>query len=72
MDREMNYDGYNGQLTIKGDDLILTRIGRIAKLGGIAGPARHIPQAALSSVGWTDANPIVNGRLTLGLGGAQK
>ncbi|MDR7170501.1 hypothetical protein J2W56_004252 [Nocardia kruczakiae] len=67
----MRYDGYNGQIDIVGDALVITRTGLVAKLGSTGGSDRSIPLAAISGVKFKDATRLKNGYIQLGLGGRE-
>jgi Domain of unknown function (DUF4429) len=69
-DAHMKYAGCNGTITVEGDVLILTREGMIARAQGLAGPPRRIPLHAISGVFLKDSTRLLDGHLTLGLGGA--
>lgn len=70
MQKREVYEGYNGQITIDGDALLLTRQGRLAKLTFADTTARRIPLAALSGVGFQPATRLRNGWLHFAVGGA--
>ena len=40
---DMRYDGYNGQISIQGDALVLSREGLGARASGLSGAPRAIP-----------------------------
>lgn len=62
------YQGYNGQVTIDGDTLVVTRTGMVAKAGGLSGE-RRIPLASITDVAYRPATRLVNGQVRLGLNG---
>ncbi len=66
----MDYVGYNGTISVQGDVMVITRHGLAARLGGLgaSGP-RSIPLRAVSGVAFQPATRLLNGWLTLGLGG---
>lgn len=67
----VEYIGYNGTIVIEADVLTLTHRGLPAKAAGlVTDQPRRIPLAAISDVRFKPANMVVNGWLTLGLGGA--
>lgn len=67
----MDYKGYNGSIVAESDHLIITHSGLVAKSGGLlVDQPRRIPLTAVSGVKLKEANRMVNGWLTLGLGGA--
>lgn len=69
-DGAVEYKGYNGTILIEGDYLIITHSGFVAKSGGLqVDQPRRIPLQALSGVKVGEASRLVNGWLTLGLGG---
>lgn len=64
------YKGYSGVITISDDAITITRSGIAAKvLGNTKIPERVVPLAALSGVGFKDANVAVNGFIQLGFAG---
>lgn len=63
------YQGYNGQVTIEGDTLVVVRTGMVAKAGGLSGE-RRIPLASITAVAFRPATRLVNGQVRLGLDGA--
>ncbi|WP_319462517.1 SHOCT domain-containing protein [Micromonospora sp. RTP1Z1] len=66
----MEYKGYNGTIVTEDDHLILTHSGFAARSGGlVVDRPRRIPLEAVSGVVLKEANLMVNGWLTLGLGG---
>ena len=66
----MDYVGYNGTISVQGEDLVIARHGVAARLGGLgAGGPRRIPLQAVSGVFIKPATRLTNGWLTLGLGG---
>jgi hypothetical protein len=67
--RMTRYEGYNGQLAVEGDMLVLTRDGVIARAAyGKAAP-RRIPLAAISGVRSRPATRLRNGWLQILVGG---
>lgn len=61
------YEGYGADITLDGDDLILTKKGMTAKISG--GPRqRRIPISALSDVEFKDASRLINGSLQIVIG----
>lgn len=67
----MKYEGHNGQITVEGEALILTRDGMMAKAAFGKSPARRIPLQAVSGVSLREATRLQNGWLQLHLGGKQ-
>lgn len=68
----MDYNGYNGVITVEGDILTITHSGMAAKAGGLVrDQPRTIPLQAISAVVLKEASRMTNGWLTLGLGGAK-
>lgn len=65
----MRYEGFNGQLTVEGDAIVLTRDGMAAKAGFGRSPARRLPLQALSGLSLQEATRMKNGWLQLHLGG---
>ena len=66
----MEYKGYNGTILADGDHLIITHSGLVAKSCGLpVDQPRRIPLQALSGVKIKEASRMVNGWLTVGLGG---
>ena len=66
----MKYEGYNGQITVEGDQLVITRDGMVARTAfGKATPPRSIPLPAISGVTLQEASRLKNGWLQLHLGG---
>lgn len=66
----VEYIGYNGTIVIENNLLILTHRGVPAKAAGLTtDQPRRIPLAAISGVRWKPASMLVNGWLSLGLGG---
>lgn len=63
----MRYEGYNGQITVEGDDLILSWEGTVAKAAFGSGPAESIPLEPVSGVTIKDATRSRNGSLQLHL-----
>jgi hypothetical protein len=62
--------GYNGTIVAEGDQLIITHSGIVAKSGGlVVDQPRRIPLQAVSGVKLKEASRMVNGWLTVGLGG---
>lgn len=67
----MDYTGYNGTISVEGDVLTITHSGFVAKSAGLpVDKPRTIPLAAVSGVFFAPATRLINGHLTLGLGGA--
>jgi Domain of unknown function (DUF4429) len=67
----LHYDGYNGRLSVEEEVLTLVHWGLVAKGGGLATDRpRRIPLQAVSGVAFRPATRLVNGYITLGLGGA--
>ena len=70
-DESVEYKGYNGAITVDGDALTIVHSGFVAKSGGLViDQPRRIPLRAISSVVLKDASRMVNGWITLGVGGA--
>jgi hypothetical protein len=66
----VEYRGYNGTIVTEDDHLILTHSGLVAKSGGlVVDRPRRIPLQAVSDVVLKEASRMVNGWLTIGLGG---
>lgn len=71
-DGGVDYQGYNGTLSIEGDSLVISHHGLAAKGGGLAtGVPRRVPLAALSDVRLKPATRMLNGHITFGFGGEQ-
>lgn len=69
-DERMEYSGYNGSIEIDDEYLTITHSGLAAKGGGLAtGQPRRIPIQAISGVGFKDATRLLNGWISIGLGG---
>src|SRR4051794_3128393 len=69
----MKYEGYNGQVTVDGDALVITREGLAARASfGKDTPPRRIPLQAVSEVRLKAASRMSNGWLQLLLGGEDK
>ncbi|WP_442576344.1 DUF4429 domain-containing protein [Microbacterium sp. F51-2R] len=67
----MDCKGYNGAITVDSDALTIVHSGIVAKSGGlVTDQPRRIPLQAISSVVLKDATRLVNGWITLGVGGA--
>jgi Short C-terminal domain/Domain of unknown function (DUF4429) len=68
----MDFNGYNGTIAVNGDQLTITHSGFAARTGGLVrDQPREIPLRAISGVNFKEATRLVNGWLTLGLGGAE-
>ena len=66
----MKYEGYNGQIEVGDDELVITRDGMRARaVFGKDTPARHIPLGALGGVRLKEATRVKNGWIQLLLGG---
>jgi hypothetical protein len=69
----MRYKGYHGQIEVDGQTLVITRDGRVARIGfGKDTPPRRIPLQAISGVNFKDASRLTNGWIQLLLGGVEK
>lgn len=67
----MEFKGYNGTITLDDDALTIVHSGFVAKSGGLViDQPRRIPLQAISSVVLKDATRLVNGWITLGVGGS--
>jgi hypothetical protein len=68
----MKYDGYNGQIVIDGDALVISRDGMVARAAfGKGAEPRRIPLQAISAVALHEATRLKNGWISLGVGGAE-
>lgn len=68
----MDFNGYNGTIAVNGEQLTITHSGFAARTGGLVrDQPREIPLRAISGVNFKEATRLVNGWLTLGLGGAE-
>lgn len=68
----MKYDGYNGQIIVEDDVLVIERDGLVARAAfGKGTSPRRIPLQALSGVSMQEATRLKNGWITLGIGGAK-
>lgn len=68
----MAYEGYNGQIEVDGDVLVVTRTGMMARTAfGKDVPPRRIPLQAISGVRFKEATRLGNGWLQLILGGVE-
>jgi hypothetical protein len=68
----MDFNGYNGTIAVNGEQLTITHSGFAARTGGLVrDQPREIPLRAVSGVNFKEATRLVNGWLTLGLGGAE-
>lgn len=68
----MEYRGYNGAIVVDEAQLTINHTGIGAKIGGLAhDQPRAIPLQAISGVRLKQASRMVNGYLTLGVGGAE-
>ncbi len=67
----MKYEGYNGQITVEADVLVLTREGMVAKATFGRSAPRRVPLQAVSGVSLQDATRLKNGWLQLHLGGKE-
>jgi hypothetical protein len=66
----VKYDGYNGQIEVDDDELVITRDGLVARAAfGKDTPERRIPLQALSGVRLKEATRLKNGWVQLLLGG---
>ena len=66
----MKFEGYNGQLTVDGDAIVLTREGMAARVAyGKDVPPRRIPLAAVSGARLKPATRLKNGHIQLLIGG---
>jgi hypothetical protein len=69
----MRYEGYNGQIEIQDDTVVITREGRLAKAAfGKNVPPRRIPLQAISGIRSKEASRLGNGWIQLLLGGVDK
>jgi hypothetical protein len=65
----MRYDGYNGQVELTSDSLVITRTGLVAKAAyGTRTDPRTIPLQAITGVRFQDATRLKNGSVRLLLG----
>lgn len=68
----MDFNGYNGTIAVNGEQLTITHSGFAARTGGLVrDQPREIPLRAISGINFKEATRLVNGWLTLGLGGAE-
>ena len=68
----MEFLGYNGTITTDEQALTITHSGVVARAGGLGnGRPRRIPLLAISDVRFKPATRLVNGDITVGLGGAR-
>jgi hypothetical protein len=68
---DVEYKGYNGKIEVEGEKLTITHSGFAAKGGGLVrDQPRMIPLQAISCVAIKEATRLVNGSITLRLGGA--
>lgn len=68
----MDFTGYNGTIAVNDDQLTITHAGLAARTGGLVRDRpRQIPLGAISGINFKGATRMVNGWLTLGLGGAE-
>lgn len=66
-----HYQGYNGNVSIDGDVLLIHRDGKLAQAAfGRNATARRIPLGAITDMAFKPASRMVNGHLALGVQGA--
>ena len=68
----MDYQAYNGVITVDGACITITHTGMIADTGGLVlDQPRRVPLQAVSGVALKQPTRLLNGWLTLGLGGPE-